>query len=570
MCFFVNGSSQYVPEAWARHLDKPPPYTVLIFLYSPVMVIHMRILGIIFLLLISGELFPQSTDQKLLKKLDSIIAQRDKILQEKLARIEAYKRRVKGKSIQERFELNTKIYNEYKSFIYDSAFRYSRKLQQLSMEMKNPVLITQSKIDLGFILVSAGLFNETLDTLQSISPSFLPDSLKPDFYYLMGRTCYDLSEFSKDEFYSSRYISRANKYMDSALQYLEEIDPQYLMINGLRNLHLSEWEIAQDAYENLINNYHLVDHQLAVATSTLSFIYASQGQKAKSKVQLINAAIADIRSSTRETVAMMNLAEMLFDEGDIEKSYEYIKIAMQDANFYGANHRKIQVASVFPVIEGKWLNMVEYRKNKLMVYAVGITVLSLVMIAFGLIVYKQFKKLQAAKKIISDSNDKLIETNHQLVDANKIKEEYVTYYFNTTADYISRLENLKKTLDMKLITKKTDDIRFVADSINIKKEREELYHNFDKVFLKLFPDFVTVFQSLLREGEHIHLKEGQLLNTELRIFALMRMGINDNEKISKILDYSVTTIYTYKTRIRSKSVVPNDEFDKRIMDIRTN
>ena len=265
----------------------------------------------------------------------------------------------------------------------------------------------------------------------------------------------------------------------------------------------------------------------------------------------------------------MNLAEVLFQEGNIEKSYEYIKIAMQDANFYGANHRKIQVASVFPVIEGKWLNMVESRKNKLMVYAVGITVFTLVMIGFGIIVYKQFRKLQAAKKLISNSNDKLIETNHQLVDANKIKEEYVTYYFNTTADYISRLENLKKTLEMKLMTKKTDDLRFVVDSINIKKEREELYHNFDKVFLKLFPDFVTIFQSLLRESDRIHLKEGQLLNTELRIFALMRMGINDNEKISKILDYSVTTIYTYKTRIRSKSIVPNDEFDKRIMKIRT-
>ena len=379
------------------HLDKPP-YTVLIFLYSPVMVMQMKIIGIIFLLLISGELFPQSNDQNLLKKLDSIIGKRDKILQEKLARIEEYKQRVKGKSIQERFVLNTKIYNEYKSFIYDSAFRYSRKLQQLSIEMKNPVLIMQSKIDLGFILVSAGLFNETLDTLQSISTSFLPDSLKPNFYYLMGRTCYDLSEFNKDEFYSSRYVTRANQYMDSALQYLEKIDPRYLMINGLKNLHLAEWETAQDSYEKLINDYHLVDHQLAVATSTLSFIYANQGQKTKSKIQLINAAIADIRSSTKETVAMMNLAEMLFDEGDIEKSYEYIKIAMQDANFYGANHRKIQVASVFPVIEGKWLNMVESRKNKLMVYAVGITVLSLVMIAFGLIVYKQFRKLQSREK----------------------------------------------------------------------------------------------------------------------------------------------------------------------------
>jgi DNA-binding CsgD family transcriptional regulator len=213
--------------------------------------------------------------------------------------------------------------------------------------------------------------------------------------------------------------------------------------------------------------------------------------------------------------------------------------------------------------------MVESRKNTLLVYASGITLLSALMVVFGIIVYKQNRKLQAAKQVISDSNEKLVETNHQLVDSNKIKEEYVTYYFNTTAEYISRLEHLKKTMEMKLLTKKPEELRFVAESINIKKERDELYHNFDKVFLKLFPDFVTVFQSLFKEEDKIHLKEGQLLNTELRIFALMRMGINDNEKISKILDYSVTTIYTYKTRIRSKSTVPNDEFDKRIMGIRT-
>ena len=242
---------------------------------------------------------------------------------------------------------------------------------------------------------------------------------------------------------------------------------------------------------------------------------------------------------------------------------------MQDANFYGANHRKIQVASLFPIIEGKQMSMIESRKNVLTLYAIGITALMVVISLFGIIVFKQFRKLQLAKKEISLSNDKLLETNHQLVDSNKIKEEYVTYYFNTTAEYIAKLEGLKKSLEMKLLTRKTDDVRFVVDSINIKREREDLYHNFDKVFLKLFPDFVTSFNALLREEEKIHLKEGQLLNTELRIFALIRMGIHDNEKISRILDYSVATIYTYKTRVRSKSIVPNEEFDRRIMSIRT-
>jgi hypothetical protein len=120
---------------------------------------------------------------------------------------------------------------------------------------------------------------------------------------------------------------------------------------------------------------------------------------------------------------------------------------------------------------------------------------------------------------------------------------------------------------MKLMTKKIEDIRYVVSNINPKKEREELYHSFDKVFLKLFPDFVMVFNSYFKDEDKIVLKEGQLLNTELRIFALIRMGIHDNEKIAKILDYSINTIYNYKARVKGKSLLPNEEFEKKIMRI---
>jgi DNA-binding CsgD family transcriptional regulator len=196
-----------------------------------------------------------------------------------------------------------------------------------------------------------------------------------------------------------------------------------------------------------------------------------------------------------------------------------------------------------------------------------ITVFTISSIAFAVVIYKQNKKLQEARQIISKANLSLEETNRHLTDANKIKEEYIWYYFNATAEYINKLDALKKSLDLKLMTKKLEELRFTVDSINIKHERESLYHNFDKVFLKLFPDFVTIFNSMFADGEKLALKEGQLLNTELRIFALIRMGIHDHERIAKILDYSVTTIYTYKTRVRNKAKVSHDDFDRRIMAI---
>jgi Response regulator containing a CheY-like receiver domain and an HTH DNA-binding domain len=519
----------------------------------------------VFVLHASGQ--NGGTDESM-RKLDRTISQRESFDKAKRERIDELKRQLRGTSPQDEFALTTRIFDEYKSFIYDSAFRYAMRLQGLANKLNDPARMSVAKINLGFVLVSAGLFNESLDTLHTLKAITLPDSLKGDFYFLMGRTYYDLAEFNRDSFYNERYRSWGNRYLDSALQFLPLNTPEYLVVLGLKAMHTNDYAASATAYEKLLIDFDVSGREEAVATSTLSFIYGSLGRSAESREMLVRAVISDIESSTKETVALRNLAEALYREGNIEKAHEYIRIAMDDASFYGANHRVIQVASIFPLIEGHRHAAVEARNTLITVYAVGITLFALLLIGFGFIVYKQNQKLETAKQVISESNAKLMEANHQLLDSNKIKEEYITYYFNSTADYISKLENLKKTMEMKLRTRSMEDLRFTVDSINIKHEREELFVHFDKFFLRLFPDFVTIFQSLFREEDRIQLKEGQLLNTELRIFALIRLGIRDNEKIARILDYSVTTIYTYKTRIRNKSIAPA-EFDKRIMAIPT-
>lgn len=528
----------------------------------------MRLYFGIGLFLISISCFAKSDPDSLLRQLNVTIENRATYLIKKLARIETLKRSLNQTDNANLFTSYLTIYDEYKSFIYDSAFRYARKLQHIAYKGNDPNQIASGKIKMGFVLVSSGLFNEALDTLRTIHSKRLPESLRAEYYYLMARTCYDLSDFNRDDFYSTRYTERGNAYIDSALTLTPSNTAHYLLMSGLKYLHLRDVAAARIAFEKILQDFTLTDVEFAVVSSTLSFIYVNTDQPLKAKEMLIKAAIADVRSCTKETLAILNLADMLNNEGDIENAYKYVKLALEDANFYGARHRKVQVAAVFPIIEGQQLSMVESRRKILLLYSTVITVLSLITIAFAVVIFKQFKNLREAKRIISEANDILMETNHQLGDANKIKEEYIWYYFNTTADYIGKLDALKRSLDLKLMTKKVDEIKFIVENINIKREREGLYHNFDLVFLKLFPDFVTVFNSLFKPEDRIVLKEDQLLNTELRIFALIRMGIHDNEKIAKILDYSVTTIYTYKTRIRSKSIIPNDEFDKQIMTIR--
>jgi DNA-binding NarL/FixJ family response regulator len=137
------------------------------------------------------------------------------------------------------------------------------------------------------------------------------------------------------------------------------------------------------------------------------------------------------------------------------------------------------------------------------------------------------------------------------------------------SDFFAKIERFKKSVDQKISDRKFDEIKFLVNNINLKQEKEELLKNFDKVFLKLFPDFVAEFNSLFKKEDQIKLKDNELLTTDLRIFALMRMGIHDNEKIAQILEYSVNTVYTYKTKIKNKSIVPNDEFEHRIMEIKT-
>jgi hypothetical protein len=533
---------------------------------------------LIALIIIVSSSRAQATDS-LLNELDATLERKEEFIQARLNRIQDYKARVGNSS--ERFYLYNKIYEEYKTFIYDSAFVYARKLQLEAYRQKDPVKIAYAKVKLGFVLLSSGMFNEALDSLGTIRAKGLPDSVKIECYSVLSRTFYDLIDFNKDQYYEAKYLELGNIYIDSALWLSQPGTVKQLLLQGLKDLKMSRWEVARDVFEKLITNERLTDSQLAVAASTLGYIYLREGNPEKVKWYLTLAAMADIRSSTKETLAMLNLAEVFYKEGDVKLAYSYIKQAMEDANYYGARHRKIQVASIFPLIEGDELSTAERQRKTLFLYSIAVTLLTILTIFFAVVIFKQFKNLQAAKAAISEANNNLqevntklnevnhqvMEMNHKLVEANKIKEEYIGFYFNINTEYLEKIEAFRRSIDNKLMQKKFDDIRMVVGNINIKKEREELYFSFDKIFLKLFPDFVTTFNSFFKEEDRIVLKEGQLLNTELRIFALIRMGIHDTEKIAKILDYSINTIYNYKARVKSKSIIPNEEFEKRIMEI---
>jgi tetratricopeptide (TPR) repeat protein len=466
------------------------------------------------------------------------------------------------------------LFEEYKAFSYDSAYNYAKKLQTTAGQLNDPVKQALARMDLAFTLISSGMFKETLETLNQVDTKLFTDSNKIAYYFLKGRSYFDLSDFDRNPDYSALYNPKGIQCIDSALRLSKPGSYNFLTLSGLKDLRTGNYIAGVKDYTTLLNLPNLTPHQYAVNACSLSYIYQVQGKQDESIALLIKAAIADIQSATKETVAIYKLADYLYKKGDLKNAYTYINQAMDEAIFYGARHRQVTISSILPIIESQRISTVEQQRRSLFIYSSIITLLVIFVVVFAVIIFRQLKKLRIADDIIKvantslqENNKALEELNRNLSTANKIKNEYIGYYFNINSIYIEKLESFQKSLDKKLSSKRYEDAQAAVKNLNLENERHQLFHTFDKVFLRLFPDFIKEFNSLFNDGEEIQISEGQLVGTEHRIFALIRMGIHDNDRIAKLLGYSVNTIYSYKNRIKNRSFIANDEFEDRIMQI---
>ncbi|RYY55764.1 MAG: tetratricopeptide repeat protein [Chitinophagaceae bacterium] len=481
------------------------------------------------------------------------------------------------------FRLTNRIYAQYQIFNYDSAFRYAGQLVRLSNTSGNNDQQVQSRLNISFILLSAGLYKETFDSLSALRRYSIPDSLKAGYYSLWGRYYYDLAGYANDRYHSLDYDTIGHRYIDSALNWFPAGSFEHDYYTGLINYKKGFIEIAFSWFTRILQRPALSDHELALTASTLSGIYQQKGNTDESIRLLVAASEADIRSSTKETGAIFHLAELLYKKGDLKNAALCIENGIANAESYGARQRKIQASSILPLIEGERINGIEAQRNLLFRYAAIVTALVLLLALLGYIILKQNRKLKRTRQALTEANDRkqvineelartnaaLQVVNEKMEEANKIKEEYIGYFFDIDSAFFARLDKIKQTIDQKLADRRYEDIRFFLNKIDAKKEKQDLLSSFDKIFLKLFPHFVQEVNALLRPDEQIRLKDHELLNTDLRIFALIRMGLTDTEKIAGILEYSVKTIYSYKSKMKHRSFLPSEEFEERVMQIKT-
>ena len=466
------------------------------------------------------------------------------------------------------YHLNNLIVEEYLGYQCDSAYIYSDKNKEIANRSNNEIWLYKNLLQRSVLLSTTGLFVESKEILDHINPEALPSPLR--FSYNSAYECLysNLSDYSGgDSPYNKIYKNKLADYYNSAYKALKPGDPFYYLFLSHKNRIENNWSQAEQNVNKFLKTTHPGTRLHAIGSFCKAVIDAKLGNIDSQESCLIYSAISDIESSTKENRSMQDLASILYQKGETDRAYKYIQSSLEDANFYNARFRNIQISKVQPIIEETYLQTINTQNKQL---RWSIFLISILFAGLGItmyFIYKQLKMIAKSRNELSKTNSVLKSLNNKLDEANHIKEEYIAFFIRQNSNYLEKFERYKKLISIRLSTGQLDKLSaMVNDKKNEEMDLNELYHNFDQAFLRIYPNFVDEVNNLLRKEEKYNLKFGTL-NTELRIFALIRLGIKDTNQISEFLRYSLRTIYNYRSKVKAKSVIENDEFEAKIMQI---
>ena len=524
-----------------------------------------------------------SRADSLLLKLDQAIKERPIYMEQKELKLVELKRQLHRQiPDEERFAILGTLLDEYRSFNTDSALHMAEEREQIAIRLGNREYIDNARMNKADVLGMTGMYKEVMDLMRNIHIDRLPVDIHP-YYYHIYRTVYGLmADYAVTAYEKKLYTELTVKYRDSLLL----VNKDNLLIHTLIQSDQYNVRNEYDKAIRLLTDYLALqkdyEHDVAICAYTLSESYRLKGDKEKEKEYLIVSAMADMKTAVREYISLRKLAVLLYQEGDIERAYSYVKICMEDAAACNARLRKLEILEIFPIINDAYQQKTEKQQEQMKWALVSISLLSFFLLLAIFYVYKQMKKVAAARREVIDankrlkelndelhlSNAQLKEANHSIAENSYLKEEYIGRYMDQCSVYLEKMDNYRRSLGKIAATGNVEELyKNIKSSKFIEGELKEFYTNFDNTFLQLFPTFVEDFNALLADDEQISLKAGERMNTELRIFALIRLGITDSVKIAQFLRYSVTTIYNYRTKVRNKAAGDRDLLEQEVMTI---
>lgn len=524
----------------------------------------------------------QSAVDPVLEELNKTINNKQQYVQQKELRIAGLKsvRSGGGLTLLQEYQVNKSLYEEYKKFKLDSAIRYVTRNVEIARQLNRNDLGDAAKIQMATLYSFTGKYRESEDILHSINKKKLPKELLAPYFEAYFRFFEHYATNSNS--YSEIYIREIRNYRDSLVAVSDPSSLSYKIHSEEKSIENGQLDSSEKRLLELLQVTKQDNPDYAMIAYLLGNIYQLKQNDELTKKYFAISAMADIRNAVKDQASIQVLSQICYNEGNIDEAYKLVKSAIEDAVFCNVQFRTTQLSAFYTIINTAYLDKEAERKSQLKVYLFSISVLSVFLLVAIAYVYKQMKKVTRIKeelfvtneklaqlnKEISSTNEQLNERNAELSESNHIKEEYIAHFFDLCSTYINKLEGYRKELNKKVSDKKLEELfKMLKSTKVVDNELEELYNNFDTIFLNLYPTFVSDFNSLLIPDEQVMLKQGELLNTELRIFALIRLGITDSVKIAAFLRYSLSTIYNYRTKARNKAIVSRDEFEKMVARI---
>ena len=550
---------------------------------------------ILFWLLVNwiGWIYAESVEKEipqLLATLDSILVQTGELASQKELKIAQLKKKLSNAAnFEEEFWINKMLYDESFVFNADSAMKYVDRNIQIAKKNKKKDWQDEWLINRSFMFAATGLLKEAGEVLEKVDSTSLSDGLKLSYYYQRSYLYSHLGQYMGDQKQvNNKYYNEfenANKHM---LALVRPKDPLYWWCVASCN-ELSPEDSLFSVLENVVLSSHHNTRLDAINAYGLSNMYKRLGDKEKTMIYLIYSAMADLRVCNRDIASLQELSSLLYDAGDIDRAYAYMNYCLKAALLYPNRVRIINISTELDKIYANYQQRDIRWRNSLQNYLYVVTFFSIILVLALIGLYRQTKKLRKSRTELDSANHSLNQhvvelsqmhkqlalanqelqnlnellrsANQKLQESNDVKEEYIGYVFSICSNYISKLDEYRKNINRKLKTGQFEEARQLTDNSSLtQNELKDFYANFDAIFLRVYPDFVADLNSLLRPEEQILLKDASELNTEVRIYALVRLGINDSVKIADFLHCSPQTVYNHRLRMRNKAIIPKDKF----------
>lgn len=510
----------------------------------------------------------QQSNQALYHTLDSLIANYNQLTAEKERRVTNIKDGVRGIKLspEQQYDLNQRLYDEYVAYKFDSAFYYIEKnVNALSVSADHD-RFAASAVRMAHILAVTGLFDRARRLLDKVNPDSISDQQKIAYYTQQSELNLYRSEMAQFTNYFYDYIKRAQYYRQLVMQIAPKDSYDYVFNRATYICEAGDTEEAIRILEAYLSKTEQGTRIYSIITSTLAFFYQKKGVPEKQEYYLLLSAISDERSAIRENNSLRSLSELLMDRGNYDDAYRYLLQAISEAKFYGSRIRLMQVGRMAPQILQLYdaeRTRTQQRTSLLLMVISFISIILAGIIVYTLILYRKKHaaglKIIEMNKMLASHSEEIESVNTQMKEANRIKEEYIGRFLELSSQLISDSEQRLKQLNRLARERKLEELYAELKTMEpVNKGIRKFHSHFDTAFLNIYPNFISEVNNLLNPECRFDVEQDgtpvKHLSTELRVLALIRLDITDNQEIADILRSSITTIYTYRSKIKARAI----------------